>query len=162
MKIENLFFLSGRTLNILKNEQILYLKDLLIWEIANLKMQGMGSGSVDELISQLKEFNKQNKTNLHFSYSKNQNYKFKNKNIFKRLDEIEWSIRTNNVFKDQKMVFIGDLIHITERDLLRYPNFGNQSLNEVKNVLKSMNLELGQLAWPPEDLEIKVILKNFN
>ena len=47
------------------------------------------------------------------------------------------------------MVFIGDLINITERDLLRYPNFGNQSLNEVKNVLKSMNLELGQTsAWP--------------
>ena len=156
-KIENLFFLSGRTLNILKNEQILYLKDLLIWEIENLKkMQGMGSGSVDELISQLKEFNKKNKTNLHFSHSKNQNSKFENKNIFKRLDEIEWSIRTNNVFKDQKMVFIGDLIHITERDLLRYPNFGNQSLNEVKNVLKSMNLELGQTSmWPPDDIEIK-------
>ena len=156
-KIENLFFLSGRTLNILKNEQILYLKDLLIWEIENLKkMQGMGSGSVDELMSQLKEFNKKNKTNLHFSQSKNQNSKFENKNIFKRLDEIEWSIRTSNVFKDQKMVFIGDLINITERDLLRYPNFGNQSLNEVKNVLKSMNLELGQTsAWPPEDLEIK-------
>ena len=116
----------------------------------------MGSGSVDELISQLKEFNKKNKTNLHFSQSKNQNSKFENKNIFKRLDEIEWSIRTSNVFKDQKMVFIGDLINITERDLLRYPNFGNQSLNEVKNVLKSMNLELGQTsAWPPEDLEIK-------
>lgn len=158
-KIENLFFLSGRTLNTLKNEQIIYFKDLLLWEIKNLtKMQGIGSGSVDELISQLREFNKKNKTNFNFFQSRNQNHKpiNENKNIFKRLNEIEWSIRTSNIFKDQRMVFIGDLVHITERDLLRYPNFGKQSLSEVKNVLKSMNLELGQTSiWPPDDLEIK-------
>ena len=60
------------------------------------------------------------------------------------------------MFSKIRKWFIGDLINITERDLLRYPNFGNQSLNEVKNVLKSMNLELGQAStWPPEDLEIK-------
>lgn len=158
-KIENLFFLSGRTLNVLKNEQILYLKDLLFWEIENLtKMQGMGSRSVEELISQLKEFNKKNKTNFNFFQIKDQNPKpiNENRNIFKRLNEIEWSIRTSNVFKDQRMVFVGDLVHVTEKELLRYPKFGKQSLNEIKNVLKSMKLELGQTStWPPDDLESK-------
>ncbi len=70
-KIEELFFLSGRTLSTLKNEQIIYLKDLLIWEEDNLKkMQGMGKSSVKELKEQLSELNKKSKLNLQFFINK--------------------------------------------------------------------------------------------
>ena len=70
-KIEDLFFLSGRTLNTLKNEQIIFLKDLLIWEEDNLKkMQGMGERSIRELKEQIHELNRKNYTNLKFFISK--------------------------------------------------------------------------------------------
>ena len=70
-QIEDLFFLSGRTLNTLKNEQIIFLKDLLIWEEDNLKkMQGMGERSIRELKEQIHELNRKNYTNLKFFISK--------------------------------------------------------------------------------------------
>ena len=162
-KVEDLFFLSGRTLNVLKKEQIIYLKDLLEWEEENLsKMQGMGKGSIDEIINQIKDFNKKNKTNLEFSKNDklNVNITSVNKNLFKKLDEVDWSIRTMNVFKNEKLIFFGDLVQLSDFHLLRLPNFGKKSLDEVKNILSGMHLSLGQeIVWPPEDLTPKENLK---
>lgn len=154
-KIEDIFFLSGRTLNLLKKEQIICLKDLLLWEVNELsRMQGMGQGLINEILSQLKEFNIRNKTSFSFYSIKNKNYNQSDykKDLFRRIDEFEWSIRTMNVFMQEKIIFIGDLVHLTEQDLLKYPKFGKQSLVEVKNVLEKMELELGQISiWPPEE-----------
>ena len=167
-KLEDLFFLSGRTLNVLKNEQIIYLKDLLIWEKSNLKqMQGMGGGSVDELIEQLSVLNERYNTNLDFAKSAHININEKianlNQNLFKRLDEIDFSIRTMNVFKNENLTHFGDLVQKTENDLLRMPNFGRKSLIEIKNVLDELSLYLGmEINWPPEDEKIYINEKKFS
>ena len=59
-----------------------------------------------------------------------------------------------NVFKNEKLIFFGDLVQLSDFHLLRLPNFGKQSLNEVKNILSGMRLSLGQqIVWPPEDLK---------
>ena len=156
-KLEDLFFLSGRTLNVLKNEQIIFLKDLLIWEKNNFKqMQGMGVGSVDELTEQLSELNKRYNTNLDFAKSDKititNNVASLNQNLFKRTDEIDFSIRTMNVLKNENITHFGDLVQKTENDLLRMPNFGRKSLVEIKNVLDELSLYLGmEIIWPPEE-----------
>jgi len=155
-KIEDLFFLSGRTLNILKNENIFYLRDLLIWQLQNLKqMQGMGQSSIDELNEQLKAFNKKNNTSLDFTISKKIEITHITKNLFTRIDDIDFSVRTMNCLKNDNITFIGDLVTRTQSYLLRTPNFGQRSLNEIKNVLDGMSLYLGmEIVWPPEDGDI--------
>ena len=53
------------------------------------------------------------------------------------------------------IVYIGDLVLRTEPEMLRTPNFGRKSLNEIREVLKVMDLELGMIIenWPPENIE---------
>lgn len=62
--------------------------------------------------------------------------------LFQRLEDIEWSVRTANCFKVDGLIYIGDLIQMSERYLLAIPNFGRRSLSEVKDVLTSMQLSL--------------------
>ena len=161
-KIEELFFLSGRTLNTLKNENIFYLKDLLIWQLQNLKqMQGMGQSSIDELNEQLKSFNKKNNTSLSFTLAEKREIIPITKNLLTKIDDIDFSVRTMNCLKNDNITFIGDLVTRTESYLLRTPNFGQKSLNEIKNVLDSMSLYLGmEIVWPPEDSDIHSVEHN--
>ena len=60
----------------------------------------------------------------------------------KKVDELELSVRSMNCLNDLNIVYIGDLVECSEGQLLRAPNFGRKSLNEVKEVLKFINLEL--------------------
>jgi len=78
-----------------------------------------------------------------------------NKNLLRKVDELELSVRSANCLKNDNIVYIGDLVLKTEYEMLRTPNFGRKSLNEIKEVLKGMNLELGMdiPAWPPENVE---------
>jgi len=70
------------------------------------------------------------------------------------VDELELTVRSANCLKAEQIYYIGDLIQKSEQDLLRTPNLGRKSLNEIKEVLTEKNLELGtEIAnWPPVDL----------
>ncbi|MEC7245573.1 MAG: DNA-directed RNA polymerase subunit alpha C-terminal domain-containing protein, partial [Pseudomonadota bacterium] len=78
-----------------------------------------------------------------------------NRNLLRKVDELELSVRSANCLKNDNIVYIGDLVQKTESEMLRTPNFGRKSLNEIKEVLKIMNLELGMdiESWPPENIE---------
>ncbi len=75
--------------------------------------------------------------------------------LLKKVDELELSVRSANCLKNDNIVYIGDLIQKTEAEMLRTPNFGRKSLNEIKEVLSSMGLHLGMEVedWPPDDIE---------
>ncbi|WP_460451681.1 DNA-directed RNA polymerase subunit alpha [Alsobacter sp. SYSU BS001988] len=75
--------------------------------------------------------------------------------LLKKVDELELSVRSANCLKNDNIVYIGDLIQKTEAEMLRTPNFGRKSLNEIKEVLAGMGLHLGMeiAGWPPENIE---------
>jgi len=75
--------------------------------------------------------------------------------LLKKVDELELSVRSANCLKNDNIVYIGDLILKTEGEMLRTPNFGRKSLNEIKEVLASMGLHLGMEIpdWPPENID---------
>ena len=75
--------------------------------------------------------------------------------LLKKVDELELSVRSANCLKNDNIVYIGDLIQKTEGEMLRTPNFGRKSLNEIKEVLSQMGLHLGLEVpnWPPENIE---------
>jgi hypothetical protein len=72
-----------------------------------------------------------------------------------KVDELELSVRSSCCLKNDSIVYIGDLVQKTEAEMLRTPNFGRKSLNEIKEVLAQIGLHLGMEApgWPPEDIE---------
>lgn len=78
-----------------------------------------------------------------------------NKNLLRKVDELELSVRSANCLKNDNIIYIGDLVQKTEGDMLRTPNFGRKSLNEIKEVLSQMGLHLGMEIpnWPPENIE---------
>ncbi len=78
-----------------------------------------------------------------------------NKNLLRKVDELELSVRSANCLKNDNIIYIGDLIQKTESEMLRTPNFGRKSLNEIKEVLTHMDLALGVeiTDWPPENVE---------
>lgn len=78
-----------------------------------------------------------------------------NKNLLRKVDELELSVRSANCLKNDNIVYIGDLVQKSEAEMLRTPNFGRKSLNEIKEVLSQMGLHLGMeiTNWPPENIE---------
>ena len=149
-KIEELFFLSGRTLNALKKEQIIYLKDLLIWETDNLKrMQGVGESSIREIKEQLNNLNKKNHINLSF---------YKNK-IFKKItiDVFEKDVGINEKNKVVKSELINSQISsnysklfkdLSESDKINFFRKIDLVFDNVRilNICKNLNLTyLGDL-----------------
>src|SRR5690349_17379499 len=78
-----------------------------------------------------------------------------NRYLLKKVDELELSVRSANCLKNDNIIYIGDLVQKTEAEMLRTPNFGRKSLNEIKEVLASMGLRLGMdiPGWPPENIE---------
>jgi DNA-directed RNA polymerase subunit alpha len=78
-----------------------------------------------------------------------------NRNLLRKVDELELSVRSANCLKNDNIVYIGDLVLRSEPEMLRTPNFGRKSLNEIREVLKVMGLELGMVieSWPPENIE---------
>ncbi len=77
-----------------------------------------------------------------------------NKNLLKKVDELELSVRSMNCLKNDNIIYIGDLVQKTESEMLRTPNFGRKSLNEIREVLSAMSLYLGMEIpnWPPENI----------
>ena len=78
-----------------------------------------------------------------------------NRNLLRKVDELELSVRSANCLKNDNIVYIGDLVQKSEQEMLRTPNFGRKSLNEIKEVLTNMGLALGMsvTGWPPENIE---------
>jgi DNA-directed RNA polymerase subunit alpha len=78
-----------------------------------------------------------------------------NRNLLRKVDELELSVRSANCLKNDNIVYIGDLVQKSENDMLRTPNFGRKSLNEIKEVLVTMGLGFGMTipSWPPENIE---------
>ncbi len=78
-----------------------------------------------------------------------------NKSLLRKVDELELSVRSANCLKNDNIIYIGDLVQKTEAEMLRTPNFGRKSLNEIKEVLAQMGLHLGMdvSLWPPENIE---------
>ena len=77
-----------------------------------------------------------------------------NKNLLKKVDELELSVRSMNCLKNDNIIYIGDLVQKSEGEMLRTPNFGRKSLNEIKEVLSAMSLYLGMEIpnWPPDNI----------
>jgi len=78
-----------------------------------------------------------------------------NSNLLKKVEELELSVRSANCLKNDNIIYIGDLVQKTESEMLRTPNFGRKSLNEIKEVLTHMELNLGMTVpdWPPENID---------
>jgi len=78
-----------------------------------------------------------------------------NPHLLMKVDELELSVRSANCLKNENIVYIGDLVQKTESEMLKTPNFGRKSLNEIKDVLGQMGLGLGMRleSWPPENIE---------
>ena len=75
--------------------------------------------------------------------------------LLRPVDELELTVRSANCLKAENIYYIGDLIQRTENELLKTPNLGRKSLNEIKEVLASRGLTLGMKleAWPPATLD---------
>jgi len=75
--------------------------------------------------------------------------------LLRPVDELELTVRSANCLKAENIYYIGDLIQRTETELLKTPNLGRKSLNEIKEVLASRGLALGSRleAWPPQGLD---------
>lgn len=78
-----------------------------------------------------------------------------NRNLLRKVEEMELSVRSANCLKNDNIIYIGDLVRKTEAEMLRTPNFGRKSLNEIKEVIAQMGLHLGMEIpdWPPENIE---------
>jgi len=78
-----------------------------------------------------------------------------NSNLLKKVEELELSVRSANCLKNDNIIYIGDLVQKTESEMLRTPNFGRKSLNEIKEVLTQMEINLGMSVpdWPPENID---------
>jgi DNA-directed RNA polymerase subunit alpha len=66
-----------------------------------------------------------------------------NDNLFRSVDELEFSVRSQNCLQNADIKYIGELVQKTEQEMLKTKNFGHKSLNEIKEILREMGLELG-------------------
>ena len=87
--------------------------------------------------------------------------KLLNRALMQSVDELELSTRVLNVFKNDSIVYLGDLVQKSAGELLRTPNFGRLSLNEINGLLKERNLNLGMdIIWPPKATNLPVEEEN--
>lgn len=85
--------------------------------------------------------------------------------LFKKVDELELSVRLQNCFKNNNLIYIGDLVIKTEAAMLMLttPNFGRKSLNEIKEILSSYSLKFGMDVpeWPHQVTGLLEIAKDI-
>ena len=76
-------------------------------------------------------------------------------NLLININDLELSVRSQNCLKNDNVSYIGDLVMKTEARMLKTPNFGRKSLNEIKDILANMGLKFGMeiKGWPPKDIE---------
>ncbi len=78
--------------------------------------------------------------------------------LLQSIDDLELTVRSANCLRAENIHYIGDLVHHTEVELLKAPNLGKKSLNEIKEMLSQRELSLGMEinGWPPSDLHDKI------
>jgi DNA-directed RNA polymerase subunit alpha len=76
-----------------------------------------------------------------------------NDNLFRSVDELEFSVRSQNCLQNADIKYIGELVQKSEHEMLKTKNFGHKSLNEIKEILREMGLELGMKIdhFPPRE-----------
>lgn len=76
-------------------------------------------------------------------------------NLLKKVSDLELSVRSQNCLKNDDIVYIGDLVTKSDAQMLKTPNFGKKSLNEIKELLLEMDLKFGMEIenWPPENIK---------
>ncbi|MGH7767504.1 MAG: DNA-directed RNA polymerase subunit alpha [Candidatus Binatia bacterium] len=76
-----------------------------------------------------------------------------NENLYRSVDELEFSVRSQNCLQNADIKYIGELVQKTEQEMLKTKNFGQKSLNEIKEILRGMGLELGMKLdhFPPRE-----------
>ncbi|MBI1992957.1 MAG: DNA-directed RNA polymerase subunit alpha [Deltaproteobacteria bacterium] len=76
-----------------------------------------------------------------------------NENLFRSVDELEFSVRSQNCLQNADIKYIGELVQKSEQEMLKTKNFGHKSLNEIKEILREMGLELGMKldSFPPRE-----------
>lgn len=86
-----------------------------------------------------------------------------NENLFRSVDELEFSVRSQNCLQNADIKYIGELVQKSEQEMLKTKNFGHKSLNEIKEILREMGLELGMRleSFPPrEEIERRRQMKD--
>ncbi|MBI2986921.1 MAG: DNA-directed RNA polymerase subunit alpha [Deltaproteobacteria bacterium] len=79
-----------------------------------------------------------------------------NENLFRSVDELEFSVRSQNCLQNADIKYIGELVQKTEQEMLKTKNFGHKSLSEIREILRDMGLELGmRLEYFPSREEIE-------
>jgi len=171
-KIEDIEF-SIRTLNCLKNENIIYIHELLKYsDVELLKLKNFGQKSLNEVKFELKQNSMNREETKKYYAEKNINEIESNQNdgIFNKLtskqelaivqdiDEVDFSARIINLCKINDIIRVGDLLQLTEEQLLRIPNSGMKSIIEVKEYFNKYNLKLGTKIynWENTDLIFKL------
>jgi DNA-directed RNA polymerase alpha subunit len=164
-KIEDIMFLNTRTTNALKEQNIITLSDLLScnkFDLLNNK--NVGLKTLDDIVNSLNIFNQNNNTSFLIKETSSQSKnieKIFNRNLFKRIDELNLSTRIINCLKNEKIFYVGDLVQKTERDMLKTPKFGISGLKEIKNILSEMSLYLGLEVTNWNEKNIEEIKKNY-
>ncbi|MBV9978962.1 MAG: hypothetical protein JO365_02970 [Bradyrhizobium sp.] len=147
--------LSVRSANCLENDNITYVGDLVQkTEAEMLRTPNFGRKSLNEIKEVLAQMG------LHLGVEISgwlpecleELSKHFQTVFFKKVDELELSVRSANCLKNDKIIYIGDLVQKTEAEMLRTPNFGRKALKEV---LAWMGLHLGMeiSGWPPVNVE---------
>ena len=135
---------------------------LEVWTDASLKPEEAVPLGYKILKEQLQVFINFNENIEPTPKAKVEKTNFINDNLFRPADDLELSVRSANCLKNARIRYIGDLVTKTEQDMLRTKNFGRKSLNEIKEILKTMGLSLGMEVegWPPKSLYQKEFQKN--
>jgi hypothetical protein len=145
MKVEQLE-LSVRSSNCLRNDGIVYLGELVIkTEEEMLRVPNYGRKSLNEIKEELARMNLQFGMEVPGWPQADQN-DIPNRlpdAIFKRVDELELSVRSWNCLRNDGIIYVGELVQKSEAEMLRTPNFGRKSLNEIKEMLAQLGLHLG-------------------
>jgi DNA-directed RNA polymerase alpha subunit len=149
--------LSVRSANCLRNDNIIYVGDLVQKTAAEmLRTPNFGR----KALAEIKEVLAQIGLRLGVEISGwPENVEGLSKHFqtifFKKVDELEFTVRTANCLKNDNIIYIGDLVQKSEEEMLRTPNFGRKSLNEITGMLAEMGLRLDvEIAgWPPENVE---------
>jgi DNA-directed RNA polymerase alpha subunit len=150
--------LSVRTINCLRNEGFFYLGELVQKSEAELlRMSNFGRKSLNEIKEVLAKLDlhlgmelRGWRSNPNEARSVHAQTPVETRVLLQIVDELEFSVRTAICLRNDNIVYIGQLIQKSEAEMLRTPNFGRKSLNEVKEVLAQMGLHLGMdiPSWP--------------